>query len=123
MGLFIGKAMAQAFEDAMQVHGPADAAQAWADAFLTVYRKVHRMLTVEHTANKNHRLDREWLQRTATLIKDELPDGFGYILFAFNFGPNGTLVYTSNADRKDAVAVLKEWLLKISPEEWLKHIE
>jgi hypothetical protein len=123
MGKFIGQAMATAFEDAMLEHGPADAVQAWADAFMVVHEKVHRMLKVEHTANKNHRLDREWLNRAATLIKDELPDGFGFILLAFNFGPEGHLIYTSNAERKDAIAALKEWLLKVSPEEWLKHIE
>jgi hypothetical protein len=122
MGKFIGKAMAEAFEDAMQVHGPADAYQAWAEAFTVVYDKVHRMMRHEDKVKADPR-DKEFLRRCAKEIGAEIPDGWGFILFMFNFGPGGHMTYTSNADRKEAIAAMKEWLLKVGPEEWLKHVE
>lgn len=67
--------------------------------------------------------DKEFLQLAAEQVKARLPDGWGYILLVFQFGPGARLGYVSNAKREDAVATLKEWLLKQSPENWLKHID
>ena len=70
-------------------------------------------------------MDREYLRDLARTIEARLPDGYGFILLAFPFGEEpGRLFYTSNAKREDAVASLKEWLIKASgEEEWMKHIK
>lgn len=70
--------------------------------------------------------DREYLKEMSKILESKLPDNYGFILFAFPFGdsPDNRMYYTSNANRKDAVAALKEWLIRASgPEAWMKHIQ
>lgn len=70
-------------------------------------------------------LDRQFLKDTADLVKARLPDNYGFIVLAapFNGGGDARLVCTSNIRREDAIAMLKEWLLKCSAaEDWMKHI-
>lgn len=52
------------------------------------------------------------LKHLADKIKDELPDGFGFALLAFEFNREGQLMYISNADRADIVKAMKEWIAK-----------
>ena len=41
----------------------------------------------------------------------------------FGEDPGQRVIYASNADRKDAVNALKEWLIKSGAEEdWMKHL-
>lgn len=71
-------------------------------------------------------LDRQFLRDTADLVKGRLPDNYGFILLAapFNQEGDGRLVYASNVQRKAAIAMLKEWLLKCGAEEdWMQHIK
>jgi hypothetical protein len=42
----------------------------------------------------------------------ELPPGTGVILFAFDFGAGGGLVYIANAERDDCIRLLKEWIAR-----------
>ena len=68
--------------------------------------------------------DRQWMRDVARLVDANSPDGWGFIVLAAPFGENGRLVYSSNMDRKCAINVLKEWLIKASgEEEWMKHIK
>ena len=70
--------------------------------------------------------DKQYLREAADAIKARLPDGFGFILLAFPFRGEGDkrLAYISNAQREDAIAALKEWLLKCgAAEDWMKHIK
>lgn len=67
--------------------------------------------------------DKEFLQLAAESVTSKLPDNWGFILFVFPIGKSGRIGYVSNARREDAVKALKEWLLKQSPENWLRHIE
>lgn len=76
--------------------------------------------------NTNKPLDREFLKEAADAVKARLPDNYGFILLAFPFHKEGDerLLYVSNAKREDAIASLKEWLIKCSaPEDWMKHIK
>jgi len=67
--------------------------------------------------------DKEYLREIAKLVEAKLPDNHGFIVFAFPFGGGGRMFYMSNAQRADAVAALKEWLIQAGgEEEWLKHI-
>lgn len=71
-------------------------------------------------------LDRQFLRDASDLIKARLPDNYGFILMATPFNKEGDcrLVYTSNIRREDAIAMLKEWLLKCgAAEDWMKHIQ
>lgn len=70
--------------------------------------------------------DRDYLQQMSKAVHDRLPDNWGFIVFAFEFGSREgrRMRYSSNARREDAIATLKEWLIKASgPADWLKHIE
>lgn len=70
--------------------------------------------------------DKEYLKNMGKLLRDKLPDNHGFILLTFPFGddPGSRVAYMSTADRRDAINVLKEFLIKASgEEEWLKHIK
>jgi len=73
-----------------------------------------------------HPMDKEYLREMAKLVEAKLPDQHGFILLAFPFdgGEGQRVIYTSNANRADAINVLKEWLFMIGEDEnWLKHIK
>lgn len=67
---------------------------------------------------------RDQLQKIARMIDEELPDGWGFMIFAFPFNESdGRLNYVANAPREDAIKVLKEWLDKQkSPDNFGKHV-
>jgi hypothetical protein len=44
------------------------------------------------------------------IIADQLPDGWGFTLLLFTFGPGGSLSYISNADRSDMLLTMKEFI-------------
>ena len=76
-----------------------------------------------------HPLDKSYLQDIARLVESKLPDNHGFILLTAPFGLPADpqrphyVAYVSNCDRKEAIAMLKEWLIKASgEEEWMKHI-
>ena len=75
-------------------------------------------------------LDRQFLREAAQAVHSKLPDNYGFIVIAAPFsaadgspGGDGRMVYLSNIQRENAVAMLKEWLLKCgAAEDWMKHI-
>lgn len=72
----------------------------------------------------NHPMDKDYLREMAKAVEAKLPDNHGFIVFAFPFGAGGRMFYMSNAERKDAINALKEWLIQTSgEEEWMKHIK
>lgn len=68
-------------------------------------------------------IDKDYLRLMAEQLKSKLPDNFGFLLLAAPFGDNpGRLVYTSTLERKDALNLLKEFLLRNdAAEDWMKH--
>lgn len=68
--------------------------------------------------------DKDYLNEAAKAVHDKLPDHHGFILMAVPYeGGDGRLKYISNLDRKDAINVLKEWLIRCGHEEdWMKHL-
>lgn len=71
-------------------------------------------------------LDKNYLRELARLVDSKLPDNHGFILLTFPFGddPDSRVTYTSNANRKDAIAALKEFIITAGGEEdWMKHIK
>ena len=64
-------------------------------------------------------LMREKLQAMARWIKEQLPSkDWGFILFAFTYGPLGNMLYVANAQRDDVVQALREFIAKNSPKEY-----
>ena len=69
--------------------------------------------------------DKEYLREMCKILAAKLPDNHGFILLAFPFGedPGNRMIYASNADRKDVVNALKEWLIKAGAgEDWMKNL-
>ena len=45
-------------------------------------------------------------------IGSELPNGWGFNLMLFEFGPSGSLFYISSANSEDVIALMREWIAK-----------
>ncbi len=71
--------------------------------------------------------DREYLKDMGRTLAARLPDNHGFLLLTFPFGEGGDggrIAYMSNAQRSDAINVIKEFLLKAgAAEDWMKHIK
>lgn len=52
------------------------------------------------------------MQKIAKKVKDELPEGFGFIVLSFAFGHPRQMMYVSNANREDVVQSMKEFIEK-----------
>ena len=50
------------------------------------------------------------MQTIAKKIKEELPEGFGFILMAFEFDKKGKMIYVSNSCRDDVVKAMQEFI-------------
>jgi hypothetical protein len=50
------------------------------------------------------------LQKMGGVIGGELPDGWGFALFLFSYGENGSMFYISSAQREDVQSALAEFL-------------
>ena len=81
---------------------------------------------VDAPAQPCHPLDKDYMKEAARALESKLPDNHGFILFvtSFNSTPNERLYYVSTICREDAIATVKEWLIKAGAEEdWMKHIK
>ena len=70
-------------------------------------------------------MDKNYLRELARAIDATLPDNHGFILLTFPFGndPGSRVAYVSNANRKEVIAVMKEFIITASGEEgWMKHL-
>jgi GTPase len=52
------------------------------------------------------------LQDLAKQIRAQLPDGWGFGLFLFNYGEGGSMVWVSSAERATILEALHEFLRK-----------
>ena len=54
------------------------------------------------------------MQKIAKKVDEELPNGYGSVVLAFNFGEgkDNEMMYVSNANRQDIVKAMKEWIKK-----------
>ena len=73
-------------------------------------------------------MDAEQVQRCAVAVKRAMPENHGFLLLMTEFKKVGEdsarLNYTSNIERKDAIAMLKEFFFRIGEaEDWMKRIE
>jgi hypothetical protein len=52
------------------------------------------------------------LRELSEHIGARLPEGWGFTLLLFSYGPDGNLFYMSSAEREDVVKVMKEWIAR-----------
>lgn len=52
------------------------------------------------------------MQTIAKKVKEELPEGFGFVVLSFNFNTKSEMIYVSNANREDVVNAMKEFIQK-----------
>lgn len=64
---------------------------------------------------KLEELAKQRMQQIAKKVKEELPEGFRFVVLAFEFNaaPNtAQMMYVSNANRDDVEKAMKEWIEK-----------
>lgn len=68
---------------------------------------------------------KEHLGEIAKQVESMLPEGSGFMIFAFDFDEDNTrrMQYISNAKREDAFAALREFMQKINDENYGKHLD
>lgn len=66
---------------------------------------------------------RERMQETARYVATVLPPHTGFVILAFDFGPDGRMEYTSNANRQEVLKAMQEFIdhNRDHPESWAKH--
>lgn len=52
------------------------------------------------------------LKEIGQSLRQAMPEGFGFSLLIFSFGKSGSMFYTSNANRKDMIKAMKEFIAK-----------
>lgn len=64
------------------------------------------------------------MQGIGKVIESKLPKEFGFFVFVFPFNSqDGRSNYCSNAERKDVINAMKEFLIQGGHEEdWMKHL-
>ena len=71
----------------------------------------------EKIANEN-------LRKIAKFTKENLPEGMGFVVLAFEFGMNAEgnrMLYVSNASREDVVDAMDEFKEKVQKDNFGKH--
>lgn len=51
------------------------------------------------------------------LLKGKMPNGAGFVLVVFDFGPGGWMTYLSSGERADCIKMLRELLSKLEKEQ------
>lgn len=72
------------------------------------------MTSREKEANEN-------LQKIANFVKENLPEGMGFVVLAFDFNTAGRMMYVSNANREDVIKAMDEFKEKIGEKQFGKH--
>jgi hypothetical protein len=54
--------------------------------------------------------DKQFLKDAADLVRNKIPPGYGFIVFAFPVNAPGRLFYISTGQRDGCIATLKEWI-------------
>lgn len=52
------------------------------------------------------------LREVGKQLGTKMPPGFGFGLFVFEFGEEGSMFWISNAQRPDMIKALREWIAK-----------
>lgn len=66
--------------------------------------------------------DKQYLVEAADLVKNKMPEGYGFIIFAFPLLSTGRMFYIANGERKDCLKALKEWIAQVEARGLGKHV-
>jgi hypothetical protein len=58
---------------------------------------------------RNEEIEQQ-LKAVGRAVKDNMPDGWGFTLFMFSYGADGSMFYLSSANREDMVKAMKEFI-------------
>jgi len=66
---------------------------------------------------------REWMQLIGGVVKEVIPEGYGFFVFVFPFGDeHGRSNYISNGNREDVIQTMKEFIKRNEHnEDWMTH--
>lgn len=56
-------------------------------------------------------------KKIARILKDNMPDGWGFTLILYSYGGEGFMTYLSTGQREDCIKMLEELLLKMKNNE------
>lgn len=66
---------------------------------------------------------RAQMQEIGNAVEARLPEGFCFLIMAAAPGEEAKLNYLANMDRRSAIKLCKEWLIRCGAEEdWMKHL-
>lgn len=60
------------------------------------------------------------MKNLAKLVDKELPVGWGFVVLCFSFGADGRMNYVANADRRDVVRAMYEFI-EATKAQWAEH--
>lgn len=66
--------------------------------------------------------DKQYLKDVADIVKNKMPEGYGFIVFAFPFRETGRMFYLSNGEREDCIPALEEWIRNAKAHGFGKHV-
>ena len=55
----------------------------------------------------------ETLKDIGNLLRRAMPEGWGFSLLIFSFGPGGSLFYTSSGERESVISAMREFIAKV----------
>lgn len=55
------------------------------------------------------------LKEIGDLLRTMMPEGYGFSLLIFSWGEGGSMFYTSNAERTEMIAAMREFIQKFAP--------
>lgn len=67
--------------------------------------------------------DKQFLVECADLVKQKMPEGYNFVVFAFPQKSGERMLYVSDATRESAIEALYQWLeaQNNNPDIWMKH--
>ena len=65
------------------------------------------------TFEVRHKEAEGYLKGIGQLMKDSLPEGYGFAFFLFTYGSGGNFFYTSSCEREDVIKLLEEFINKL----------
>lgn len=50
------------------------------------------------------------LKKVGDILKESMPEGYGFVFLMTTFGKGGNTFYISNVQRPDVIEMMKEWI-------------
>lgn len=60
---------------------------------------------------RNEKVEKQ-LKRIGNKLREDMPEGFGFVLLIASYGEGGSTFYTSSCERDSVVAMMREFIKK-----------